>query len=161
MPKDNFATRTKLVKGLPLAADAAGRTSRGVTLKNTTCATMLVSITQGNAATVALTILQAQNVAGLNAKPITNPAPIWANLDTDASDTMVRQPDAVSFVTDAAVKNKQILMHVDPAYFDIANGFDCLQVSTGASNAANITSIDFLLEGQRYQSEPMPTAIVD
>lgn len=161
MPKDNFATRTKLVKGLPLATDAAGRTSRGVTLKNSTFATVIASITQGNAATVALTILQAQNVAGLNVKPITNPAPIWANLDTDASDTLVRQTDAVSFTTDAAVKNKQVVFHVDPAYFDIANGFDCLLVSTGASNVANLTSIDFLLEGQRYQSEPMPTAIVD
>lgn len=161
MPKDNFATSTKLVKGLPLAADAAGRTSRGVTLKNATFATVIVSITQGNAATVALTLLQAQSVAGLNAKPITNPAPIWANLDTDASDTLVRQADAVSFTTDAAVKNKQIVFHVDPAYFDVANGFGCLQVSTGASNAANLTSVDILLNGHRYGSEPLPTAIVD
>ncbi len=97
---------------------------------------MIVSISQGNAAPVALTLLQATNVAGAGAKPITNPAPIWANLDTDASDTMVRQADGVSFTTDAAVKNKQIIFHVDPAYFDIAGGYDCLQVTTGASNAA-------------------------
>lgn len=161
MPKRNFATSTKLVKGLPAAADAAGRTSRGVTLKNATYATVIATISQGNAATVLLSVLQAQNVAGLNAKPIANPAPIWANLDTDASDTMVRQPDGVTFATDAAVKNKQVIIHVDPAYFDVANGFDCLQVSTGPSNAANITSIDILLDGHRYQSEPLPTAIVD
>lgn len=161
MPKENFATRTKLVKGLPAAADAAGRTSRGVTLKNATYATVIVSISQGNAAPVPITLLQAQTVAGQNAKPIANPAPIWANLDTDASDTLVRQADAVAFTTDAAVKNKQIVFHVDPAYFDVANGFDCLQVATGASNAANITAVDILLDGHRYQSEPLPTAIVD
>lgn len=161
MPKSNFATAVKIVKGMPAAADAAGRTSRGVTLKNATYATVIVSISQGNAAPVALTLLQATNVAGAGAKPITNPAPIWANLDTDASDTMVRQADGVSFTTDAAVKNKQIIFHVDPAYFDIAGGYDCLQVTTGASNAANITSVDILLEGHRYGSEPLPTAIVD
>lgn len=161
MPKENFATRTKLVAVLALAADAAGRTGRGVTLKNAAFATVIAKIAQGNAAPVPLTFLQAQDVAGANAKPITNPAPIWACLDTDASDTLVRQADAISFTTDAGVKNKHVVAHIDPAYFDIANGFDCLIVATGASNAANLTSVDVLLDGGRYLSEPLPTAIAN
>ncbi len=161
MPKENFATQTKIVVGLPLAADGAGRISRGVSLKNAAYATVIAKIAQGNAATVALTLQQATNVAGGGAKTISNPAPIWANLDTDASDTLTRQPDGVSFTTDAALKNKLVVFHVDPAYFDVANGYDCLIVSTGASNAANLTSVDVFLGGNRFQGEPMPTAIVD
>lgn len=161
MPKENFATKTKIVAALAVAADAAGRTGRAVNLKNATYATVLAKIAQGNAAPVTLTFLQAQDVAGTGAKPITNPAPIWANLDTDAGDTMVRQADAVSFTTDAGVKNKHVVAHIDPAYFDIANGFKTLIVATSASNAANLTSVDVLLDGHRYQSEPLPTALTN
>ncbi len=161
MPKENFATRTKIVMALSLAADAASRSGRAVNLKNAAFATVLAKIAQGNAAPVTLSFLQAQDVAGTNAKPITNPAPIWANLDTDASDTLVRQADGVSFTTDAGVKNKHIIAHVDPAYFDIANGFRTLIVTTSASNAANLTSVDVLLEAGRYLSEPLPTALTN
>lgn len=161
MPKRNFATETKLVSVLAIAADAAGRAGRAVNLRNATVATVLAKITQGNAAPVTLTLQQAQDVSGTGAKALTNPCPIWANLDTDASDTMVRQTDGITFTTDGAVKNKHIAIHVDPAYFDVANGFKTLIVSTGASNAGNLTSVDVLLEGHRYQSDPLPTALTN
>ncbi|WP_342152334.1 hypothetical protein [Methylorubrum sp. SB2] len=161
MPKRNFATATKLVKVLAAAADAAGRAGRAVNLKNAGYATVIVNISQGNAAVVPITLQQARDVAGTGAKALTNPVPIWANLDTDATDTLVRQADAVAFTTDAAVKSKTVVFHIDPAYLDVTNGYRTLIVSTGASNAGNVTSVDVLLDGHRYQSEPLPSAIVD
>lgn len=161
MPKRNFATDTKIVRILPAAADAAGRAGKAVNLKNATYATVIVSIAQGDATPVPITLQQARNVAGDGIKPLSNPVPIWANLDTDAGDTLVRQADAVSFATGAGVKSKQVVFHIDPAGLDVNGGYKVLIVSTGASNAGNITSADVLLDGIRYGSEPMPTALTD
>lgn len=161
MPKYNFASSAKLVELLPPAADAAGRSSDIISLKNATVATIIVSLTQGNAAPVALTLMQAQDVAGTGAKALANAVPIWANQDTAASDSLVRQADGVSFTTSGAVKNKQVVFHIDPANLDINAGFDCLYVTTGASNVANITGAVAILEGHRYQGASLPSAIID
>ena len=156
----SLVQNTKLVEALAPAADAAGRAGDYVTLKNTHKAFIVVHITQGNAATVALTPYQAQNVAALNEKVI--PAvPIWANQDTGASDALVAQTAAANFTTSAAVKNKMVVFEIDPAVLDVNNGFDCLTVKTGASNAANITYALFILAGQRYPQATPPTAITD
>ena len=161
MPKSNFATAVKVVELLPAAADAAGRSSDIISLKNATYATLLVSLSQGNAAPVTLTLMQAQDVAGTGAKTFDKPVPIWANLDTTASDTLVRQADGVSFASGAAVKNKQVVFHIDPAQLDENNGYRTIFVTTSASNAANLNSILALLEGHRYQSGTLPSAIID
>lgn len=161
MPKSNFATAVKVVELLPPAADAAGRSSDIISLKNATFATIVVSLAQGNAAPVTLSLMQAQDVAGTGAKAFDKAVPIWANLDTAAGDTLVRQTDGVSFATGAAVKNKQVLFHVDPALLDVNNGFKTMFVTTSASNAANVTGVLALLEGHRYESGTLPSAIID
>lgn len=161
MPKFTLPQQMKVVEALPPAADAAGRASDIINLKNTGKAYVLVSLTQGNAAVVPLTLMQAQDVAGTGAKPVANAVPIWANQDTAATDTLVRQADGVAFSTSAVVKNKQVLFEVDPSQLDINNGFDCLYFTTGASNAANITAAVFLLAEYRYQQATPPSAIVD
>lgn len=150
----------KIVAALNPATDAAGRTGAYVSLKNVNVAFVVVHITQGNAATIALTIEQATAVAGTSSKAITASVPIWSNLDVSASDTLVRRTDAVSYTTDAGVKNKIVVFQIDPATLDIANGFDCIVVKTGASNVANITQAVYLLD-ERYQQATPPTAIAD
>lgn len=152
----------KIVELLPLATDAAGRAAAvAVSLKNAARAYILVSLTQGNAATVLLTPMQATTVAKGGGKVLTNPIRIWSNLDTAASDTLVRQADAVNYTTDAGVKNKQVLFEIDPAALDLANGFDCVYISTGASNVANLTSALAILTDLRFASATPPSAIVD
>ena len=121
---------------------------------------MEVAITQGNAATIALTIEQASAVAGTGSKAITTTVPIWSNLDTAASDTLVRRTDAVSYTTDAGVKNKMVIFQIDPAQLDVANGFDCITVKTGASNVANLTGARYWLQSAYQQATP-PAAITD
>jgi hypothetical protein len=159
----SLTQNTHLVEGAPPATDAAGRTGDYVSLKNTHKAFIVVSIAQGNAATVALTPYQATAVAGTSEKVLANAVPIWANQDTATSDLLVRQTDAVNFTTSAALKNKMVIFEIDPAQLDADGGFDCLTIKTGASNAANITSILYVLGGQRYPAAVVnqPSAIID
>jgi hypothetical protein len=151
----------KMVEALAPAADAAGRTGDYISVKDASRVFVVVHITQGNAATVALTIEQATAVAGTGSKAITNVVPIWSDLDTATGDALVRRTDAVSYTTDAAVKNKIVVFQVDAASLDTNNGFDCLVVKTGASNAANITQAMYYLVGQRYPQATPPAAITD
>jgi len=142
----------------PQAGDAI--TGDYISLKNAHRAFVLVHVAQGNAATMAISIQQATDVAGTGTKVITVVVPIWANEDCAASDTLVRQTDAVNFTTSAAVKHKLIVFQIDPETLDMANGFDCITVITGTSNAANITSAVYLLEPRYAQTTP-PSAILD
>jgi hypothetical protein len=147
---------------LPPAADAAGRTSSYVSLRNAIRAWIVVTVNQGNAATVALTPLQATNSSGSGSKAIGGAdatTPIWLTNDTSTatgSDALVAQTAAASFTTDATTKNKQVIFQLDPAaIMDLTNGFDHLAIQTGASNAANITSAKlFILNSYRGASAP-------
>lgn len=152
----------KFPEGLAPAADAGGRTSAYVSLKNVVKAYVVVYMDQGNAATVTLSVLQATAVAGTGSKAISNACPIWANQDSAASDTLVAQTAATTFTTSAAVKHKIVMFEIIPqSHLDLANGYDCIAVSTGASNAANITSALFFLTPLGYQQATPPSALTD
>lgn len=121
------------------AADAAGRTSSYLSLKGAVRAWIVVYVDQGNAATILLSPLQASAVAGTGSKAI-SAARIWVKLD-EAATSFTAATEAATYTTDAGVKKKFVIFELDPAkVLDQANGFDCIAVSTGASNAANITS---------------------
>jgi hypothetical protein len=150
----------KIVNLLAPAADAAGRTSAYVSLKNAHKAYIVVHMTQGNAATVLLSPLQASAVAGTGSKAAPT-SRIWANLDTATSDALARATDAATYTTDAGVKLKVVVFEIDPSALDLANGFDCIGISTGASNAANITAAVAYLTPLRYPAASPPTAVVD
>lgn len=142
------------------AADAAGRTSSYVSLKNCHKAFIVVTTTQGNAATILLTPLQASAVAGTGSKVLTNVVPIWSNLDAATNATMTSRTAAVNYTTDAGVKNKTVVFEIDPATLDVAGGFDCIGISTGASNAANITQASVYLQTRFPQAAP-PSPVAD
>jgi len=150
----------KIVQGLNPAADAAGRTAAWVSLKNAKRVFVVVNVTQGNAATVALTPNQATAVAGTGKKVLAGAVPIWSNLDAAASDALVRRTDAANYTTDAGLKNKVVVFHVDADKLDINNGFDCFSIDTGASNAANITSCTYYIE-MRYPQDVLANVSVD
>ena len=158
----SLAETTRVTQALTPAADAAGRTGAYVTLKHCRGAAYIVcNIAQGNAATIALTINQATAVAGTSAKAITGLCRIWTNLDTSANDTLTPQSAAVSYTTDAGVKNKVVIFEVLPETLDLANGFTSIAIVTGASNVANITSAMYHLTDYGYQGLTLPTAVVD
>lgn len=130
------------------AADAAGRTSSYVTLKNSVKAYIVCHVGQGNAATVQFTPLQAQDVSGTGSKAI-NAVPIWSNLDTSLTSALVSRTAAANYTTDAGLKNKVVIFEILPeAAMDMANNFTTIAIQTGASNAANITFAEVLTLAQ-------------
>jgi len=158
----SLVAQAKPVSVLAPATDAAGRTGSYVSLKNAHKAYVVFHITQGNAATIALSLSQATSVAGGSAKAVTNTVPIWSALDVATSDTLVSRTAAASYTTDAGVKNKIVIFEILPeSAMDIAGGFDCIAPVTGASNAANITSAQVFIVPARYQQAAPPSAIAD
>lgn len=149
-----------IISLLANAADAAGRTSTNyASLKSAVKVTVIARVNQGNAATVALSLLQATAVAGTGSKAGPT-ASIWTNQDAQTADAFTKQTDAASFTTSAAVKDKIVVFEFVPAAMDTANGFDCIGISTGASNAANITSAMVIIQTGYAQAAP-PSALTD
>ncbi len=142
------------------AADAAGRTSAYISLKNVHRCWLVVHVEQGHAATILLSPLQATAVAGTASKVFANAVPVWACQDAAADDSLEAQTAAVNFTTSAAVKSKIVVFEIDPAKLDVAGGFDCIGLSTGASNAGNITSA-MAYCAMRYASADPPSVLVD
>jgi len=141
------------------AADAAGRSSPYLSLKNAVRAWVVYYIDQGNAATILCTVQQASAVAGTGVKAI-SATRIWTKLD-EASTDYTQQTDAVNFTTDAALKKKIVVFELDPIKaLDTANDFDVIRAQTGASNAANISSA-FLVIQPRHAGATLPNVLVD
>lgn len=157
----NLTESVKIVEALTPAADAAGRTGDYVSLRNAGRAYVVVHLDQGAADTVAITIEQATAAAGTGSKAITVAVPIWVNQDLAASDVLARTTDAVAFTTSAAIKHKMVVFQIDPSTLDVAGGFDCITVKTGASNAANITQAMYFLTDLKYSGSSLPSAITD
>lgn len=141
------------------ATDAAGRTSAYMSLKGAVKAWIVLHINQGNAATILLSPLQASAVAGTGSKAIAA-ARISTKLD-QAFTAFTKQAEATTFTTDAAVKDKYVVFELDLAkVLDLANNFDCIAVSTGASNVANITEATLWLEYE-HQGATVFNPLVD
>jgi hypothetical protein len=151
-----------MVELLPPAADAAGRTSaKYPSLKHAKKAWIVAFINQGNAATVQLDPKQATKVDGTGTKALTGNVPIWVNQDLAAATAFARQANAKTFTPDAAVKHKMVIFEIDPTQaLDVAGGFDCIGLTTGASNAANITSA-FLAIDPKFKGDDQPDYLTD
>ena len=61
-----------------------------------------------------------------------------------ASSALTKQTNAATFTTSAAVKNKVVVLQIDPGL--LTDGYEFIAVTTGASNAANITSAMLIVE---------------
>jgi hypothetical protein len=141
------------------AADSAGRTSQYVFVGLADKLYLVCYINQGNAATVALTPLQATSVAGAGSKGLTAACNIWFCEDEESSDQFVKQTAATSFTTDAGTQSKIVVFEISPQdCMDMVNGFNCIAIETGASNAANITSAQ-ALPLHRYQQATPPSIL--
>jgi hypothetical protein len=156
----HLVENAKTIGLLKPATDAAGRTGRWITVKDAQRAWIVCYIDQGNAATILLTPRQASAVAGTGSKVLANNVQIWVIDDLATADAWVRQADAVNYTTTANVKEKLVAFQIELAGLDVAGGFDCITVATGASNVANLTSAFAALE-TRYSQVTVPSVIVD
>ena len=136
-------------------------------MRNALKAWIVVKINQGNAATVAITPVQATSSSGAGSKAIGNSglvtqpgAQIWLNDATATSDAFVAQANALNFTTDANVAAKEIIFEIVPEDFlDIPNGFNHIGITIGASNAANIVTATLHIYGS-YEGATPPTSYV-
>jgi hypothetical protein len=157
----NLPQTFKIVELLTPATDAGGRTSIYITLKNARKATIVFHVAQGAANTILLSPLQATAVAGTGSKALTNACPIWVCSDEATIETLVRATDATTYTTTAGTTHKIVVFEIDPAlHMDMANAFDCIGISTGASSASNLTEAIAYLEMDYEQATP-PTATTD
>ena len=155
----NLIEKVKIIEAIAPVVGTSAAAGDYISLKNAGHVTVLVHVTQANAATTAITIEQAKAVAGTDSKVITNAVPIYLVADAATSDAWVRQTDDVDYTTDATLKHKLIAFEIDASSLDLANGFDCITVKAGASNVANLISAQYILSDLRYGSEK--TAITD
>mgnify|MGYP007082102569 CR=1 FL=1 len=144
------------IKIIGAIAPQAGGAITGdyISLKNVLRCRVCVGINQVAANTVAITIEQATAVAPANSTAITKVVPIWVNLSSGVSSTLVAATAAVSYTTDAGQVNKIVIFDIDPAILD--DGYDCITVKTGASSASNITCAYYECE-MRYSGAEVIT----
>lgn len=158
MSQISLAENAKLVEVLAPATDAAGRTGDWINTALASKVSLIFHVTQGNAATILISLLQATAADGTGSKAGPT-VQIWSDLDCAASDTLVRRTDAATYTTDAALKNKIVVFEFDVSALDVANDFKFFTISTGASHAANLTEAKAVLLGLRYQQATPPTVI--
>jgi hypothetical protein len=151
----------KVVQGIQPRTTNGGFTGSYVSLKNALKVWIVVNLTQAVGHATTLTPTQASAVAGTGAKALTNNVNIWANEDTAASDTLVKQTSAKNYSVTADVKNKQVIFEIDPHGLDVANDFDCITlVCADSSQATNIASVTYFIE-QKYKEDVPPSAIAN
>jgi hypothetical protein len=141
------------------ATDAAGRTGPYKHLRGVSNNVALICrVNQGNAAQVTFTPLQAKDSSGTGSKAIPI-VPVFYNSDTTTSDTLVAQPLAANFQTDATLKDKIVCFRFQVAELDLASGFNHIAIQTSSSNAANVTAAEMIAVGRFQQTIPMPAEV--
>jgi len=156
--KTNLPFSHKIVQLVNPKTTNGGVTSDVVSLKNAIKATIFIDVTQAVGHATAFALKQATDVAaGTNAAGPTSK--IWANEDVATSDTLVAQTAAASYTVTADVKNKQIVIEVDPA--SLTDGYDCIYITAAdSSQATNLMSASVFIE-TNYQRATPPAAITD
>jgi hypothetical protein len=132
---------TPVVLTPPVTTDG-GVTTDYISLKKVHRVTIVAVFTQAVGHATGIDPVQATAVDGTGAKAITNTVPIWANTDISLDNILTRQTDAITYNLGATAKNQIVTMDIDPAGFDVANGFDVLGVTIDdSSQATNFVSV--------------------
>jgi hypothetical protein len=134
-----------------------------ICLKNAKRAWVQVIVAQANAAIPDFTIYQCTDVSNSlsDNKALSGNCEIWYNADVSAADTLTRGTAAKTYSFSADLANKVCWFQLDLATcLDLANDFDCIYVTSGGSNAANIISVNFYLDS-KYAEDVLPAAITD
>lgn len=131
-----------------------------ISTKNGLRTWIVVNLTQAAAHATSISLKQATSVAGTTNKAGPTVA-IWANEDTAATDTLVKQTSAASYTVAADVKNKMVVFEIDPVALDVAGGYDCLYLLFGASSqSTNFVDVTAVIDTKYKQATP-PSVIID
>jgi len=147
-----------IVQGTIDNGTTATITSDAVSLKNAHKAWIIVHLDTIASSACIVTPMRATAVAPVGGVVLVNVVPIWRNLDTATSDTLVRDTDALAYTTAANAAYKMIVFEIDPA--NLGGVYDCIYVTTGALAITESVCVEFLLETRYPQATP-PAAITD
>ena len=145
----------------PVAANALA-TCDYISLKNAHKVLITVHHYSGGGDTdLVLSIKQATDVAATGAKVLSATMPLWVNVDTSLTDTMVKQANAAGYTIDTGDGKDQIVqLELDASLLDMANNFDCIAVHSTGGNASNIVSVLYQIIPRYAQATP-PARITD
>jgi hypothetical protein len=132
-----------------------------VSLKNARGVYIIVQHVGAGATNLDLTVNEATNVSAGSAAAITTGAefPIWINLDCTATDTLVKQTDAITYHIAPTAVPTMVVFYIPVA--KLSPGFDCVAIVGAGGNAANFASAIYILDGIRYAQGTPPSAIID
>lgn len=152
--------RFKIVNGTggPVTTNG-GVTGAYISAKTGQMVTLIVALKQAVGHATAITLKEATDVSGTGVQTVANTMQVWSNLDTSASDTLVRRTDATGYTVTTAAKPMHVVFQINPAA--LSDGFDCIGFTVGdSSQATNFVSATWLIEDRYPQATP-PSAIVD
>lgn len=149
----------KIVQMLAPQTTNGALTSQVLNLANAIKAWIVVEFNQAVGHATTPTLNQATTLAAGTNKAA--PAvPIWANEDTAATDTLVKQADAASYAVANNIKKKQVVFEIDPARFDVNGGYSYAYLTEATSGqATNFVSATAYIQ-EAYQQATPPTAVV-
>jgi hypothetical protein len=126
-------------------------------------------LTQGNAALVTFTPLQATNASGTNSKLLSNPAAIASILNTASSDEYSFSA-GTSFQFDAGLNPKTVIFEILPescldvnnlnSFLPGASPFDHIAIQVSASNTANLIACRAKMMLVRDARQNPPTVFI-
>jgi hypothetical protein len=150
----------KITELLGPQTDNAALTTQIFTLKNAVKAWALFQFKHAVGFASTPTLIQCTSIAGTTNKAGPS-VPIWWNLDNSLTDTLVKQTDAALFAIDANAKRELVVFELDPARFDVNNGYDCGYFTIATSSQATDFVSALLITQSAYESGTPPSAILD
>ena len=157
----NFMESYKLINGICQIGAVAAVTTDAISLKHAQKVWIVVSLHE-NAAGCTLTPMRTTAV-GTGGVVLVNTVPIWVNANTDLTDTLVRDTDAVNYATAATHVPKMVVFEIDPSSLAteaLPNTQDCIYLVTGSLAATDAVSVLFVVS-PRYPQATAPSMIVD
>jgi hypothetical protein len=92
-----------------------------------------------------------------------NGVKIWANNDTDVSDTLVRQADGIGYTFNDGSTSQQVVFDVDPSTLGLTAAnvqYDCLDVYFDFMPVGEHASVEYIALTRYPQATP-PSIIVN
>ena len=143
-----FAEKIKSVLGLQAQATDGNPTSAYVDLSQAVRCKVVINVEKDNAALTSFTLREAKTDTGGDVRNLVNTVPLWVNLNTGESETLVRENNNNTYALDDASdgRGQLVVFDVDPAKLGINDGFRFLAVTVAAGNADNTASVTYEID---------------
>ncbi len=149
----------KICEAIKPQTGAAARSGDWVSLKGYNKCMIIVHIAQGNAATTAITVDKATDVAGTGESTGITMNNWWYCKDTPTTSDTYTKGTAAASITSSATGTGSSIYVIDIAAEELG-AYDCVQVELGQSHASNLVSAMYVLYEPRYADSTMPVSAI-